>query len=368
MIRNNTAVYIHYSAWDSANNAPKSGDVENHTLKLIIDGALSAPTNTTEEIAAGGYRLLLTAAETNGAKFICVAGVSSTADIYIIPAMVITDLLISAAAFIGCYTAWDAATNAPKSGDDANHTLTIAQDATSAGATNAPAEVDAVNVPGLYKVSVTTGEATGKAVSIIGVSATADINIMPTELAPFTVDYPPITDVLLDIDYAEGTLTGTLNRYAVITDPADPMRTRIMDTLEARLATITTANGYKTEMGAHISRWRDTERKPITVAELPACNFADEADAPTQESHGPSSVIHAISVIFNLFADSEANVRLAWADLEQALGADTGLSTLADDISLAINVTDAAQMNEKTWFIEVTHIIYYTTGRHNAYE
>lgn len=213
MIRNNTAAYIHYSAYDTANNTGKAGDVANHTLKLIIDGVVSAPTNSPTEIAAGEYRLLLTAAETNGAKFICVAGVSSTADVYIIPAMVITDLLISGAAFVGCYTAWDTAANAPKTADAGNHTITIAQDATSAGATNAPAEVDAVNTPGLYKISVTAGEATGKAVSIIGVSATANINIMPTELAPFTVDYPAEADVRLGTDYAETTLTGTLSPF-----------------------------------------------------------------------------------------------------------------------------------------------------------
>ena len=208
MIRNNVAAYIHYSAYDTANSTGKTGDVANHTLKLIIDGVVSSPTNPPEEIAAGEYRILLTAAESLGAKFICVAGVSSTPDINIIPAMVITDLLISGAAFVGCYTAWDTSANAPKINDAGNHTMTIAQDATSAGATNSPAQVDAVNVPGLYKVSVTTGEGTGKAVSIIGVS-TGTTNIIPTELAPFTIDNAAISDVRLGTDYAEATLTGT---------------------------------------------------------------------------------------------------------------------------------------------------------------
>lgn len=216
MIRNNTDVYVHYSAWDTANNTGKTGDVANHTLKLIVDGVATDPINSPEEIAVGEYRLLLDEVETNLIKFICVAGISSTADVYIIPAMVITDLLVSGAAFVGCYTAWDVAANAPKTADVANHTITIAQDNTSAGATNSPAEISAVNVPGLYKISATVAEATGKAVSIIGTSSTADVNIIPTELAPFTVDYPLISDVRLDVDYAEGTLTGTLVQ---ITEP-----------------------------------------------------------------------------------------------------------------------------------------------------
>lgn len=190
MVRNNTAFWIHYSAYNASTNVLEAGDVDsggvpNHTLKLFIDGVETVPTNSPEEIGAGEYRIQVTAAESNGAKFICAAGVSSTTSIYIIPAMVITDLLVPGTAFIACYTAWDGANNAPKTGDDANHTLTVAQNNTSAGATNTPTEVNAATCPGLYKLSVTAVEANGTAVSIVGTSSTADINIMPTELNPF---------------------------------------------------------------------------------------------------------------------------------------------------------------------------------------
>jgi hypothetical protein len=210
MVRNNTSFYIHYSAYDAANNEPELNDAANHTLKLFIDGVLSTPTNSPENIGAGECRLLITAAESNGAKFICVAGVSSTSGVYIIPGMVITDLLIPGVAFIGCYTAWDGANNVPATGDvDSadvpNHTLIVAQNNTSAGATNAPAEINAVSVPGLYSLSVTAGEANGTAVSIIGTSSTADINIMPTELAPFKEVCTIITEPLeiIEIDTLE---------------------------------------------------------------------------------------------------------------------------------------------------------------------
>ena len=163
--------------------------------------------------------------------------------------------------------------------------------------------------------------------------------------------------------------TGTLKKYSVETNPADPIRKRIMDALETRLEAITIALGYKTDMGNNVFRWRDTERDPIAKDELPALNFADEDDAPIQESHGPSDVIHAVPIKFNLFADTEENARLCWADLEQALGADTGVSTLTDDISLAVNITDAVHLGDgKNWFVSVTHIFYFTTARFNAYE
>ena len=208
MIRNNTGFWLHYKAYNTTNNTPELDDAANHTLKLFIDGVLSDPNNTPENIAAGESRIFIDPAESNGKKIITVAGVSSTPNVSISPAPVITDLLISGAAFIAPYTAWDISTNAPKINDVGNHTITIAQDATSGGVISTPAEIDAVNVPGLYKVAVTSVEATGKAVSIIGVS-TGNTNIIPTELAPFTVDNAAISDVRFDVDYAETTLTGT---------------------------------------------------------------------------------------------------------------------------------------------------------------
>jgi hypothetical protein len=213
MVRNNTGFWLHYSAYNAANNAAEPGDVANHALQFVIDGVVSTPNNSPQEIAVGEYRILVDAAESNGAKFICVAGISSTVDVYIIPGMVITDLLISGVTFVACYTAWDVAANAPKTGDVLNHTMTVAQDNTNAGATNAPAEINALSLPGLHSLSVTAGEGAGHAVSVIGVSATADVNIIPTEIAPFTVDYPVEADVKFGTDYAEGTLTGTLSPF-----------------------------------------------------------------------------------------------------------------------------------------------------------
>jgi hypothetical protein len=233
MVRNNTSFWLHYSAYNASSNEAELNDSANHTLKLFIDGVLSDPTNTPEDIGNGECRLLVTAAESSGAKFICVAGTSSTSDVYIIPGMVITDLLVPGTAFVGCYTAWDSLNNVPATGDvDSggvpNHTLAVAQGNTSAGATNTPAEISAVAVPGLYSLSVTTAEANGTAVSIIGSSSTSDVNIIPTELAPFDVDYPAQGDVRKDTDYAEGTLTGTL----VVTTVAQPLEIIEIETTE----------------------------------------------------------------------------------------------------------------------------------------
>lgn len=87
------ALVVQYTAWDKSADAGATGDVGNHTLKLIRDGVLSDPTNTPAEVSAVGcpgvYRLSLTAAEMD-ADSVTVAGISSTAWVAIIPAHVST--------------------------------------------------------------------------------------------------------------------------------------------------------------------------------------------------------------------------------------------------------------------------------------
>jgi hypothetical protein len=41
---------ITYVAWDTANNAGKTGDVANHTLRWIKDGTSAAPVNSPSEV------------------------------------------------------------------------------------------------------------------------------------------------------------------------------------------------------------------------------------------------------------------------------------------------------------------------------
>lgn len=214
MIRNGKGFWLHYKAWNVANNAPEMNDAANHTLKLFIDGVLSDPTNTPIDLNNGECAVFVTAAESLGAKFIAVAGVSLTADVELIPGMVATNLLKPGIAFIGCFTCWDMANNQPALGETAlTLSMVIAQDNTSGAATNDPAELGALTVPGLYSLSIIAAENPGTALSILGTSTTADIEVMPTELAPYNEDQPAESDVRIGVDYAEGTLTGTLSPF-----------------------------------------------------------------------------------------------------------------------------------------------------------
>lgn len=89
-------VTVTYVAWDVNANAPKDGDVFNHTLRWIKDGTASAPTNSPSQVdatnAPGVYRLALTATETT-CDVGTLAGKSSTANVVIIPLTISFELL-----------------------------------------------------------------------------------------------------------------------------------------------------------------------------------------------------------------------------------------------------------------------------------
>lgn len=100
MATRGVSMYVQYLAWNTSQNRGQTGDAANHTLKWIKDGDAVSPTNSPEEIDAAGapgvYRLLLTASETD-ANLGTISGVSSTANVQIIPTKVEFERLPDAA-------------------------------------------------------------------------------------------------------------------------------------------------------------------------------------------------------------------------------------------------------------------------------
>lgn len=81
------------------------------------------------------------------------------------------------------YVAWDTSANSGKTGDVANHTLRWIKDGTSSAPTNTPTEVDATNAPGVYKLTLTSGECSCNVGTLAGKSSTANITIIPVTLS-----------------------------------------------------------------------------------------------------------------------------------------------------------------------------------------
>lgn len=85
----NTAVTVNIVCWDTANNAGKTGDALNITVRGVRDGTLFTPsapsiTQVDKTNLPGVYKVSLTAGENNG-TFLTLGGKSSSANCVIIP-------------------------------------------------------------------------------------------------------------------------------------------------------------------------------------------------------------------------------------------------------------------------------------------
>lgn len=91
-----TAVYM---AYNTSTGGYQTGDVGNHTLRLIKDGTEAAPTNAPSEVdstnAPGAYKLTMTAAETQFGT-VWIGGKSSTANVILIPITLTFEILPTA--------------------------------------------------------------------------------------------------------------------------------------------------------------------------------------------------------------------------------------------------------------------------------
>ena len=87
-------ITVSYTAWNTNTNGPQTGDAANHTVKLLRDGVESAATNAPAEVDSisfkGEYKITLTNAEMT-CDFITIGGVSSTANVALIPVKITTE-------------------------------------------------------------------------------------------------------------------------------------------------------------------------------------------------------------------------------------------------------------------------------------
>jgi hypothetical protein len=80
------------------------------------------------------------------------------------------------------YKAWNTSTQQGQTGDAGNHTLVWIKDGTPSTPTNSPAEVDAVNAPGLYKLALTASETDCLSGVLAGKSSTANVEIIERQV------------------------------------------------------------------------------------------------------------------------------------------------------------------------------------------
>lgn len=100
------SVTVSYMAYNTNTGAYVTGDLANHTIKLIKDGSEASPSNSATEVDSvnmpGLYAIVLTAAEAQH-NVVIVAGKSSSSNVIIIPTVISFEQLpqaLSANSFI----------------------------------------------------------------------------------------------------------------------------------------------------------------------------------------------------------------------------------------------------------------------------
>lgn len=79
------------------------------------------------------------------------------------------------------YEAINTETGVARTGDAANHALRVINDGVLSTIAASPAEVDATNAPGIYRITVAAGENTGVMSGIVGKSSTANTKLSPVQ-------------------------------------------------------------------------------------------------------------------------------------------------------------------------------------------
>ena len=105
----------------------------------------------------------------------------------------------------------DASTGTGKTGDAGNLTMRTICDGTEVTPAAAPAEVDAANAPGTYKIALTAAEMNYDFVRLAGKSSTANVVVIPVDIqtAPFTFTTSGANNfVRADIQAIDGSSSG----------------------------------------------------------------------------------------------------------------------------------------------------------------
>lgn len=107
------------------------------------------------------------------------------------------------------FVAWDAPNNGGKTGDSGNIILRWVKDGIPSAPTNAVAEVDAINTPGVYIITLTNNEASCDIGTLAGKSSTPGVAIIPVTITFDQIQTPPTvsqisTQVGADLSAAHG--------------------------------------------------------------------------------------------------------------------------------------------------------------------
>lgn len=145
---------------------------------------------------------------------------------------------------------------------------------------------------------------------------------------------------------------------------ADPIQQQIVDAIDTRFKTILTTNGYGTNVGQHVTWWKES---PVALSDLPGMNLKDP-----EETRIPGCGIYERSLILRIEAsvsgsDSPETARLIEADIEKAIFIDNRWGGLASNTEISGSGKEAAQKQNKISKVTLSMEILYETKRGDPY-
>lgn len=137
---------------------------------------------------------------------------------------------------------------------------------------------------------------------------------------------------------------------------AESIRQRIIDAVRARLATIRTANGYKTDIGRNVREWQTT---PLPVDELPAVCFRDPDNGIAEWTMRERDNRVALMIEAAGKDVAPATVRAYAEDLYRAIGIDEtwgGLALVTEPLGDTIDLrTEGEDIGRATVRISIEY-------------
>lgn len=156
---------------------------------------------------------------------------------------------------------------------------------------------------------------------------------------------------------------------------------QLFDAVKVRFQSITTANGYQTNIGAKVFAWRDTQRSPFTQEESPCCTIRDlsrkhDQDSDTVQRHYwqlSMEVVACASAVLQAPPDNLARAMIADMDRALGLAAAGGRKFNVNGVDLALDTLleedamEAVHSGDRFVVVRKTFTIRFRTGAFSPY-
>ncbi len=146
---------------------------------------------------------------------------------------------------------------------------------------------------------------------------------------------------------------------------ADSVRQQVIDAIITRIKTITTANGYETDVGNSVFEWHTTD---FAEADLPVIDVRDTSESVEVIGGHHANTLNVEVEVKTLGIAGDTEIRDIIADISKAIGTDTSLGSLVQNTRPVNNeILSAGQQDKKIYSVIVGLEVQYRTKAFSPY-